>query len=132
MKLSTEVKEVLSATRPISFATASKGGVPNVVPIGMFKIVDDETIWIVDNFMDKTLKNLKENPVASFYAYSKDFKESFQIKGKCVVENSGKDYADAVEFAHSVLPQAIAKNLIKMSVCKVYYVSPGPNAGKEL
>ena len=132
MKLTSEVIDVMSKVRIYPVATASKDGVPNVVPVGMLMRKDDENIWIIDNYMDKTLKNVKENPIISFYAWDPESPNSFQIKCSVTVENSGADYEEAVKFAHSKKETYPAKNLFKLKVQDVYYVTPGTNAGKKL
>ena len=43
-------------------STASLEGAPNSVPIGSKKIIDDETVLFSDQFMNKTLANMKSNP----------------------------------------------------------------------
>jgi len=131
-KLTPEIKEVMAEQKLYALATASKDGNPNVVPIGMLFAKDDSTIWIVDNFLNKTLANVKENPVASFYVWAPGCKESYQIKGSVTVENSGKDYEEAKAFAHSKKETLPAKNLLKFKIKEIFYVSPGPNAGKKI
>lgn len=46
--LTTEIRESLTGTRTLFLATASKNRMPNVVPIGAFKLLDDETLLISD------------------------------------------------------------------------------------
>lgn len=60
VKLTAEIKESLVGTKLVYFATASKSGVPNAVPIGAFKLLDDETLLISDQYFNKTLANLKK------------------------------------------------------------------------
>ncbi|MBR1452215.1 MAG: pyridoxamine 5'-phosphate oxidase family protein [Candidatus Methanomethylophilaceae archaeon] len=127
-----EMLEEMKATGIISFATASKDGTPNVVPVGMIFMGDDGNIWLVDNYLNKTLANLKENPKAAFYIWTRDFKESYQIKGSVTIENSGPDYLKAVGIAHAKKETYPAKNLIKMKVEEVYYVTPGDHAGNKV
>jgi len=127
-----EMLEEMKATGAISFATASKDGIPNVVPVRMIFMGEDGNIWLVDNYLNKTLANLKENPKAAFFISAKDFQESYQIKGTVTIENSGADYEKAVAFAHSKKETFPAKNLIKMKVEDIYYVTPGDHAGNKL
>jgi len=132
-KLNDNMIETLKKVKVFPFATASKNGEPNVAPIGMLMLQDDkETIWVVDNFMNKTLKNLKENPKASFYVWDPESKYSYQIKGTVTIENSGNDYAKAREIAASRKKELPAKNLLKMKITEVYCTSPGPKAGSKL
>lgn len=133
VKLNDEMVSELKNMKVFSLATASKSGVPNVVPIGMLMLQEDkETVWIIDNFMQKTLANVKENPVASFYILNPETKASYQVKGNITIENSGKDYEFARDFAHQKKKELPAKNLLKMKITEVYSVQPGPTAGKRL
>ena len=132
-KLTDEMKAILKKMRFVSLATASKDGIPNVVPIGMLiPQPDDETIWIVDNYMNKTISNLKSNPKVSFFIWDPEFSNSYQIKGDVTIENSGADYEKAVKYAHEKRETFPAKNLLKVKVTDIYFVTPGPNAGKKL
>ncbi|NLL95431.1 MAG: pyridoxamine 5-phosphate oxidase [Thermoplasmatales archaeon] len=115
-----------------AIATASKGGVPNVVPIGMVIPKGNDKFWVIDNYMDKTIKNVKENPVVAFYVWNKDGKIAFQVKCDAKVENTGADYEEAKAFAKKKRETLPAKNLIKLKIREVYSVSPGPDAGKKL
>ena len=133
VKLTKEIKDEMAKVKVFMLATSSSKGVPNVVPIGMlFLQDDDETVWIVDNFMGKTLANMKENPVAAFPVWSPDGQTCYQIKGRLSIENSGPDYEKAVAIAHAKNEMLPAKNLIKMSICQVFSVKPGPDAGKRV
>lgn len=132
-ELTPEMLECMKSMHVFSLATASKDGTPNVVPVGMLFPGEDGTIWIIDNFFCKTLKNIEENPVASFYLWSPDYKGGcWQVKGKVKAYSSGPDYEKAVAIAHSRMETAPAKHLVKMCICKVYSVAPGPDAGKQV
>ena len=91
VKMPAEVRETLEKQKPIPIATASKSGVPNVVFVGLLKIVDDETLMLADNFFYKTAQNLAENPKISILCYNGDTKKSFQIKGNVTVCKEGRE-----------------------------------------
>ena len=118
--------------RIFSLATASKSGVPNVVPIGFLWVANDDEIWVVDNFLNKTLANIKENPVAAVYAQAAEGPECVQLKGKCVYETSGKDYEGARDMARAKSDKYPAKGLLKIKVSCTFDTTPGPNAGKKI
>lgn len=133
VKLNEEIKAVIGKIRIFPLATASKDGTPNVVPVGMVMLQpDDETIWVVDNYMDKTVSNVKENQKASIYVWDPESPDSYQIKGSVTVENLGPDYEEAVKIAHAKKETFPAKNLIKIKITDVYYTTPGPKAGKRI
>lgn len=133
VKLSDDMVNEMGKMKKFMLATASKSGVPNVVPIGMlFLQSDKETVWIIDNYMKKTLANMKENPMASFVIWNPDGTGSYQVKGSLKIENTGADYEKAVDIAHNKRKELPAKNLVKMKITEVYSVAPGPDAGSKL
>jgi hypothetical protein len=114
-----------------ALATASKDGVPNVVPIGFLWVANDKEIWVIDNYMNKTLANIKENPVAAVYALAGEGHDCIQVKGACRYFDFGPDYEAAVKMAHEKNPAFPAKGLIKIAVTDVYDTAPGEHAGMK-
>lgn len=131
-KLTQDILDQMKNQKVYALATASKDGVPNVVPVGMLIPREDGTIWIIDNYFGKTIANMEENPKAAFYVWNPECKESWQVKGTLSIEDSGADYEAAVAFAHSIKEIFPAKHLVKMTVDEVYYVTPGDHAGKPV
>ena len=124
-----EIKSEFQKLKTIYLATASKAGVPNVVPIGAMFLIDDETLWVIDNFMKKTMNNVKENPVASFDIWNPDGTMSYQVKCDVKYENSGADYEKARDMMHQKRADLPAKGLLKLTFKEIYQVKPGPGAG---
>ncbi len=131
-KLTQDILDQMKNQKVYALATASKDGVPNVVPVGMLIPKEDGTIWIIDNYFGKTIANMEENPKAAFYVWNPECKESWQVKGALSIEDSGADYEAAVAFAHSIKEIFPAKHLVKMTVDEIYYVTPGDHAGKKI
>jgi len=130
--LTQEMKDAMAKVDLFPFATASRAGVPNVVPVRYLLIENDNTLWITDNFFLKTLTNLAENPRVALYVYEPDTGVCFQIKGQAEVKTSGADYErmrDTVRQKKADLP---AKSLVVMRVTEVYECRPGADAGKRL
>jgi hypothetical protein len=50
----------------VNIATADKSGSPNVAPIGSMRIAEDGTIHVLQGFLPRTMKNLREQPKAVF------------------------------------------------------------------
>jgi predicted pyridoxine 5'-phosphate oxidase superfamily flavin-nucleotide-binding protein len=92
VKMTAEMKEAFSKVKLFPVATASKTGVPNVAPIAFVIMMGDDTLWLADNFMKKTLANLKENPNIAVYAWEPESKKCLQLKGKVEIKTSGPDY----------------------------------------
>lgn len=132
VKLSEEMKTAFSKVKIFPVATASKEGVPNVVPIGFCQLVDDETIWIADNFMVKSLANLKENPNIAVYVWGPETGGCFQIKGKATIFSSGEKFDKMKAIVNAAKPGLPAKTLIEVEITDVFQCAPGPAAGKKL
>lgn len=134
IKMNEQVKELLTKQRTIVLATAAPNGIPNVVPIHSKHIIDDETIMITNQFMNKTLKNMQKNPQVAITFW--EGIRGYQIKGNCVIENSGELYEKAVNgvaaYAKSKNVSLKCNGIILIKVTEVYDVSPGPNAGKQI
>ena len=113
-------------------ATASKEGWPNVVPIAFVEIVDDETIWIADNYMKKTLANVQENPRVAIYIWGPETKGCFQIKGDVEIKTSGPEFEKMQFTVRSKMSKAPAKSLLIMKIREVYECAPGPKAGEKI
>jgi len=132
VNLTPEMKETFSKIKLFPVATASKKGVPNVAPIAFVMLVADDTIWLADNFMKKTLANVKENPQMAIYIWDPDGKKCFQIKGAVEVKTSGPDFEKMRKWVHEKKPDLPAKSLMVMKVTEAFECNPGPNAGKKL
>ena len=131
MVLSTEMVEAIEKNNIVWLATADKNCTPNVVPIGLAKPLDNETILLVANFMNKTFENLKNNPKASV-AVAGVSECPYQFKGNVEIHESGKYFDDAVDWAKSVMTQLNPKAAVLLKVTEIYSVQPGPDAGKKV
>lgn len=129
-KLTPEIKESLTGTKIIFLATASKGGLPNAVPIGAFKLLDDETILIFDQFFKKTLANMQENPVAALSWWGE--KGGFQIKGKVTLHKDDEIFRQDVAWMKEIRPNLTPKSAVVMKITDVFQVKAGTDAGKKI
>jgi predicted pyridoxine 5'-phosphate oxidase superfamily flavin-nucleotide-binding protein len=130
--LTGEMKELFAKLKLFPIASASKKGIPNVTPIAFVLLMNDDTIWLADNFMQKTLMNVKENPHIAVYLYDSDSKKCCQIKGTVEVTTSGEDYEKMRKMVHEKKPGLPAKSLLIMKITEVYECMPGPSAGKKI
>jgi hypothetical protein len=130
--LNAEMKETFSKVKVFPVATASKSGSPNVSLIASVVLENDDTIWLGDNFMNKTLSNVKENPHAALSVWDPETKKCFQIKGTVSVKTSGPDYEKMKRTIHDKKPELPAKSLLIMKITEVYSCVPGPVAGNQI
>ena len=131
VKLTSEMIEMIKATRVMPLATASADGEPNVVPIGVLYVIDPETLWIGNQFMKATEKNLKENPRACIYLWSPETKGCLKIKGDVTLLDSGADYEDMKKRVMES-KKLVCNQLIVMKVTGVFDCKSGPKAGDQL
>ncbi|MEN6591921.1 MAG: pyridoxamine 5'-phosphate oxidase family protein [Methanobacterium sp.] len=131
MVLTQEMMDAIEKNNIVWLATASTDDVPNVVPIGLARPLDSGTVLLVANFMNKTFKNLKDNPKASI-AVGNVSECPYQFKGDVEIYESGKYFEDAVQWAKSVMAQLNPKAAVLLKVNEIYSVQPGPDAGKKI
>lgn len=131
-KLSGEIKKALMDSELFPLATASQQGVPNVVPVKYVFVENDEVLWLVDNYLNKSLENIKRNPCAALYVYRPEANLCVQIKGKLDIQTSGPDYERMKQMVHGKRPDLPAKSLLVMSITDLYQCLPGPEAGAKL
>ena len=133
-KITQEMKEVIEKTRGWAFATSTKDGVPNVVPIHFVKLISDDEILFADVFMKKTLENIKNNPNVALSVWDWDAKprRGYQFKGEARIETSGKLFEEGVKVVKAINPELDPKGVVIVKVKSIYITSPGPDAGKEV
>ena len=132
VKLTAEMKEAFGKMKIFPVATASNDGTPNVVPIGVVELVSDDTIWITDNFMHKSLENLTANPKIALYVWGPEIKGCFQIKGHASVKTSGKDFDEMKAKINAKNPAMPARSLVIVKITEVFECQPGPKAGSKI
>jgi predicted pyridoxine 5'-phosphate oxidase superfamily flavin-nucleotide-binding protein len=130
--LTADMMEIFKAAKHFPLATASKIGDPNVVPVGSVYLMDSETIWIGNQFMKQTLKNLQENPRACIYAWGPETKGCLKLKCKVIVHTSGPDYEKMKEMVKARKAELVCKALLECKITEVCNCKSGPEAGNKL
>jgi predicted pyridoxine 5'-phosphate oxidase superfamily flavin-nucleotide-binding protein len=132
VELTKEMTDSFGVVKYFPLATASSDGEPNVAPMGAVFLIDPGTIWIGDQFMKTTIRNIRENPRASLYAWGPGIKGCFKIKGDVTVLTSGPDYEKMKEMVKEKNPNLHCRSLLVLKVTDVYDCLPGPEAGKKI
>lgn len=130
--LTPELRAAIARAELIPLATASAAGVPNVVPVKWVQVVADDTLWITDNYLLKTLANLNENPRAAFYVYSAEPKLAFQVKGTVEIQAAGADYERMKATVRQAKPDLPARALVVFRVTEIHECLPGATAGQRI
>jgi uncharacterized protein len=132
IKITQEMKSIMAKVKTPVVATASKDGQPNVVPIAFTKIISDNEILLMDNYMNKTRLNIEENPEVAISIWDQELHMGYQFKGKARIETSGNHFAEGVEWVKSRRPQTVPRAAIIVAVSSIFAVGPGDNAGRQI
>lgn len=129
-----DVRELFETAENMVLCTASADGTPNGAAIGMKTVIDEETVYISDQFFRKTLENLKENQKVAVAFWTGH--DAYQIHGTARYVNEGDEFAAQKEmvdakFASMGLPIK-AKGGCFIHVEAVYQMAAGPTAGDQL
>ena len=132
--MSAEVQELFKKVHNVAFSTASLDGQPNTCIVAMKAVIDDETVYLSDQFFKKTLANLQVNPKVAITFWEGN--EAYELHGTMRYVNEGEEFeaqkawVDAA-FEKMGLPIK-AKGGCFVKVESVFSSSPGPNAGDKL
>jgi uncharacterized protein len=133
-KMTERMKELFIKVPAVVLATATPDGIPNAVPVGAKKIIDDDTILISDQFFNKTLANLKANPQVTVTFW--EGHEGYQLKGSVTIETSGQRYEETARWIEKLSAKVgfplKSKGAVILQIAEIYGVAPGPGAGKKL
>lgn len=128
--LTPEIEESLSEAKTAFLATSSKDGIPNVVPIGAFTVLDDGSLLISDQFFNKTLRNMQENPRIALSWWAG--KGGFQIKGTVTLHTDDDVFSRNVAWMKEIRPALVPKSAVLVTITDVYTVVPGDEPGKKI
>ena len=132
--MSAEVQELFKNVKDVVFTTAREDGQPNSCIVGMKAVIDDETVYLSDQFFKKTLANLQANPKVAVVFWEGSV--AYQIYGTVRYVNEGaefeaqKAWVDAA-FENMGLPIK-AKGGCFVHVDEVFTSAPGPQAGDKI
>ncbi|MGD9160853.1 MAG: pyridoxamine 5'-phosphate oxidase family protein [Desulfobacteraceae bacterium] len=133
-QMNEKIVELFGKVPTAIFATASPDGVPNAVPVGAKKIIDNETILISDQFFNKTLVNIKANPKASVTFW--EGHDGYQIKGPVTIETTGSRFEETAKWiedmGNKIGAPLKSKGAVILKIEEIYNLTPGPDAGKRI
>lgn len=131
MIINDNIKDFFDKVPIMVLSTVDKNGIPNVVPIGSKKIINNDTILTIDTYHNKTKQNILQNGNVAI-AMWKDF-EGYQIKGYAKYYSEGKIFEEGKEWILKFKPKKIVKGVILIKVKEIFYLTPNyEKAGKSL
>ena len=132
--MSAEIQELFKKVPDVVFSTARADGQPNSCIVGMKAVIDDETVYLSDQFFKKTLANIQENPKVSIIFW--EGIEAYELYGTVRYVNEGPEFEEQkawVDAAFEKMGKPIkAKGGCFVHVESVFTSKPGPQAGEQL
>ena len=129
-----EVQKLFKEVKDVVFTTASPDAQPNSCIVGMKAIIDDETVYLSDQFFKKTLANVQANPKVAVVFWQGT--EAYELHGTARYVNEGAEFEEQkawVDAAFEKMGMPIrAKGGCFVSVEAVYTSAPGPTAGDPI
>ena len=133
-EMTKRMKDLFDKVPTVVLTTATPDGTPNAVPVGSKKILGNETVLFSDQFMNKTLANLKANGKLAVTFW--EGMEGYQLKGTVTIETKGARFDETAawieDLGNKIGFPLKSKGAIIMKIEGIYGVSPGPGAGKKL
>lgn len=129
VKVPENIRESFTEQKVIPMATVNGEGVPNVIYVAIWWWEDDETLCVVNNYLNKTLSNVRDNGRVCFVCYGNG---SYQIK--CVAEEmtEGPMYVKAYELANDREKPLPGRSAVVCKVSEIYQSSGGKGAGDRI
>ncbi len=133
-KIPQEAQDLFNQVSDVVFATSRTDGQPNCCIVAMKKIIDDETIYLSDQFFKKTLANVVDNPKVCVIWWGEG--GAFEIYGTATYVDEGPEFEEQAAWVNAAfegmgMPIA-AKGGCYVKVDEVYTSSPGPMAGDKI
>ena len=130
-----EVQDAFNQMKNVVLATATPDGAPNVDPMGMKKVIDAETVYISDQFFNKTLANLKENQKVAITFWGDE--GAYQIHGTATYINEGEQFEELKAWVDGCFAAMMVRLSRRRAACSCTLTSsspcsPGLNAGAKL
>ena len=132
--MSAQVQELFNTIDSVVFTTARADGQPNSCIVGIKCVVDDETVYVSDQFFKKTLANVQANPKVALVFWKG--MEAYEIYGTARYVSEGDEFAEKKAWADGIFEQMGAPMRAKggcfIHVDEVFTSTPGPEAGNKI
>lgn len=121
-KIPNGIKQFFETIPIMAFSTVDKNGTPNVVPIASKKIVNDDTILVIDAFFKKTKENILQNKNVSIAMWKGS--KGYQIKGLSTYHSKGETFDEAKDWILKLKPNKIIKGVVEIRITDIYSITP--------
>ncbi len=131
-RIAAQMKEVAAKAAAFVVATATTSGEPNVVPMTFARVLSDDEVLLMANFLSKTMENIRANPRVAISVWRQGPSEGYQFKGEARIETAGEVFEDGVRWVKSKSPKMSPSAAVVVKVDSIYLLTPGLEAGKRV
>lgn len=128
------VQETFKEIDNVVFCTARADGQPNACIVGMKAVIDDETVYVSDQFFKKTLANVQANDKVAIVFWKG--MDAFEIYGTARYVNEGAEFEEQAAWVNAAFEKMGAPMRAKggcfIHVDEVFCSTPGPEAGNKI
>lgn len=132
--MGSEVQALFKEVDNVVFCTAREDGQPNACIVGMKALIDDETVYLSDQFFKKTFANFQANPKVSVVFWKGS--EAYELYGTVRYVNEGEEFEAQAAWVNAAFEQMgmpiKAKGGCFVHVDEVFTSAPGPTAGDKI
>ena len=126
MKIPEKIRVMFDTVPVMALATVDDEAMPNVVAVASKRLVNDNTIWISDSYLGKTLENVQANGKVAIAMWIPP--EGYQIKGVGYYHTDGEIYDLAKEWVTDLWIKKgkkvkKVKGIIEVRISEVYSIS---------
>ena len=130
VQVSETIMGAFKSQKTIPMATVNEDGIPNVIYVAVWWWEDDETLCVVNNYLNKTLQNVNSTGWVCFVCYGKS--GSYQIKCRAVDVTSGPIFEKGKKIATDRERPLPGRSTVVCKVEEIYQGSGGKGAGQKL
>lgn len=117
------MKDMFKKQLPI-LTTANMEGTPNVGPKGSMHVIDDDTLAYSEYQLQKTYKNLVENPKVAVAIIDMEKADGYTFKGTAQILTEG-DIFERVGKNSESRGRPRPKKVVKIKIEAIYSLKPG-------
>ena len=132
--MNAQIQELFNTIDNVVFSTAREDGQPNSCIVGMKCVIDDETVYVSDQFFKKTLANVQANPKVSLVFWKG--MEAYEIYGTARYVNEGAEFEAQAAWVNAAFEKMgmpiTAKGGCFVHVDEIFTSTPGPEAGSKI
>lgn len=120
MTLSPKITQLLKTASAKALATTGPHGI-NVVPVSTIHVTDD-SIWLFNFFMDKTIANITTNDDVALTAWTA--LTGLQIKATTIYYTDGEMFDRAIAWLREHHPNHAASGVLVLKPTALFDISP--------